>query len=139
MGHALAGESLTIGFDAYGYNYQAHLFNGSFANVYLGRVGFAAYDGDDDSYLAENSGAADHWAWPYRDIELNMKWNDAWLANTDCDGNGSLDRHSGSPTYIGSGAWLTNHMVGGTGSDTWTYSTKIVAAPADADNAGGIW
>jgi hypothetical protein len=41
-----------------------------------------------------------------------MKWNDAWLANVDCDGDGLLDRHYGFGSYIGSGAWLTNHMWG---------------------------
>ena len=28
-GHYLAGEALQVGYDPYGYNYQAHLFNGS--------------------------------------------------------------------------------------------------------------
>jgi hypothetical protein len=32
-GHYLEGEPLTVGYDPYGYNYQAHMFNGSTANV----------------------------------------------------------------------------------------------------------
>ena len=66
--------------------------------------------GDDESYLDENPGAASHWAWPYRSIKLVMKWNDAWLSNMDRDDDGMLDRHYGFSSYIGSGAWETNHM-----------------------------
>ena len=64
-----------------------------------------------------------------------MKWNDAWLANTDRDGDGKLDRHYGFASYIGSGAWETNHMWG----DGWVDFYKIVAAPADATLIGGYW
>ena len=140
IGHYLADEPLQVGFDPYGYNYQAHLFNGSYANVYLGGAGFPPYEGDDDAYLAENPGAETHWAWPYRNVRLAMKWNDAWLSNKDRDGDGLLDRHFGFGSYIGSGAWETNHQSGGETKDRWTYFVKIVAAPADdAYLDGGIW
>ncbi|HSR33433.1 MAG TPA: hypothetical protein VLY63_22945, partial [Anaerolineae bacterium] len=33
-GRYLAGQPLQVGYDAFGYNYQAHLFKGSYANVY---------------------------------------------------------------------------------------------------------
>jgi hypothetical protein len=138
-GHYLAGEPLTVGYDIFGYNYQGHMFKGSYANVYLGAAGFPPYEGDDESYLAENPGAASHWAWPYREVQLVMKWNDAWLSNKDCDGDGKLDRHFGFTSYIGSGAWETNHMWGEDDGTVWTYFTKIVAAPADAVLVGGIW
>lgn len=137
--HYLAGQPITTGFDDYGYNYQAHMFNGLYANAYLGGYGYPPYTGDDESYLNENPGAAGTWVWPYRHVELSMKWNDAWIANTDCDGNGSLDRHYGLPNYIDSGAWLTNHMSGVDEGEHWTYFTKIVAAPAEAYVSGGIW
>jgi hypothetical protein len=134
-GHYLAGEPLETGYDIFGYNYQAHLFNGYYCNVYLGGAGFPPYDGDSESYLAANPGAESHWAWPYRDIWINMKWNDAWLSNKDCDDNGSLDRHYGSAGYIGSGAWETNHQRG----EDWVYFCKIVAVPEDAVLDGDIW
>jgi len=137
--HYLADSPLTVGFDDYGYNYQAHLFNGTYANVYLGRDGFPAYDGDTDAYLAENPDVVTHWAWQWRDVQLSMKWNSAWLANTDCRGDGELDRYYGFDSYIGSGAWTTNHMAGGGGAGNWTYFTKIVAAPADATEVLDIW
>lgn len=142
-GHYLAGEPLQVGYDPYGYNYQAHMFKGSYFNAYSGGDGFPAHEGDDEAYLAENPGAANHWAWPYRDVSLLMKWNDAWLANTDCDGDGKLDRHYGFDSYIGSGAWETNHQWGSyedTGETcNWNYFTKIVAVPADAYEDEGIW
>jgi hypothetical protein len=142
-GHYLEGQPLVVGYDAYGYNYQAHMFSGSYANVYLGGAGYPPYQGDDDAYLAENPGATSHWAWPYRDTKLLMKWNKDWLANVDCDGDGKLDRHFGYPSYIGSGAWETNHMWGSYEIDgqtcNWDYFTKIIAAPSDGYKDGGYW
>jgi hypothetical protein len=142
--HYLYPEPLKPGFDPYGYNYQAHLFNGYYANVYLGGAGFPPYEGDTDAYLEENPTVASHWAWPYRDIILNMKWNDAWLSNKDCDGDGKLDRHYGYETYIGSGAWETNHQSGSYLNDKgkecrWNYFVKIIAVPADATLDGNVW
>lgn len=147
-GHYLEGELIPLGFDAYGYNYQGHMFSGSYANVYLGGDGFPPYEGNDDDYLTANPDAASHWAWDYRDVKLTMKWNDAWISNKDCDGDGKLDRHFGFDTYIGSGAWETNHMWGeyeGENGNTckWNDFVKIVAVPADAYRVGaannGVW
>jgi len=149
----LVGDPLLkTGYDIFGYNYQAHLFVGSYANVYLGGYGYPPYEGDTDTYYqrlvdegyAATVGEAETlmggvWCWPYRDIWLNMKWNDAWLSNRDCDGDGALDRHYGFASYIGSGAWETNHMRGEDEDGKWTYFTKIVAVPADATLDGGIW
>ncbi|MDY7080532.1 MAG: hypothetical protein SXV54_26935 [Chloroflexota bacterium] len=113
--YASTGELITTGYDEFGYNYQAHMFNGRYC--------------DYDRVLGGD----------YCDDNLIMKWNDAWLSNKDCDGDGLLDRHYGFDSYIGSGAWLTNHMSGGKGKDHWTYFCKIVAAPADAHVEEGIW
>ncbi len=81
---------------------------------------------------------------PWGGDHLVMKWNDAWLSNKDCDDDGNLDRHLGYETYIGSGAWVTNHWngnyIGDDGDEChWTYFVKIVAAPADAYLDGGVW
>lgn len=137
--HYLAGQPLKVGYDIFGYNYQAHLFKGPYANVYLGADGFPPYEGDDAAYLAANPKAATKWYWPYRHDSLVMKWNDAWIANTDRDGDGLLDRHYGYPSYIGSGAWETNHITGEDESGHYTYFCKIVAAPADAELVDGNW
>jgi len=114
------GNPISAGYDQWGYNYQAHMFNGLYDN-YL-RPEVIATEGD----------------------MLMMKWNDAWLSNKDCDGDGKLDRYYGFDSYIGSGAWLTNHMSGTYEDEAgeschWTYFVKIVAAPADAVADGGIW
>ena len=112
---ASTGEPLVLGYDEFGYNYQAHMFNGRYCD-------YDRVEGGD-----------------FCDIELMMKWNDAWISNKDCDSDGLLDRHYGFPSYIGSGAWLTNHMRGEDENGKWTYFTKIVAAPADAYVADGMW
>jgi len=119
-------------YDEYGYNYNARMFRGSYYNSYARSAGLPAWEGDDEAYLAENPAAVNHWAWPYREVNLLMKWNDAWM-------NKDKVRHEGYDSYIGSGAWLTNHQSGGEKKDHWTYFTKIVAAPADAVKDGGIW
>lgn len=116
------GSTITVGFDEWGYNYQAHLFNGTYCDAYRDAA----------------------WCQPYAEDNLAMKWNDAWLSNKDCDGDGLLDRHYGFDSYIGSGAWLTNHMSGiyeGDEGETcsWNYFVKIVAAPADATLIDGVW
>ena len=144
-GHYLAGDPLQTGYDVFGYNYQAHMFSGSYANVYLGREGFPPYEGDAAAYLALYPAVAGKWYWPYRDDQVEMKWNDAWLSNKDCNGDGTLDRPSDPPpyTYIGSGAWETNHQSGTYEQDgnicRWNYFVKIVAVPADATKVGGVW
>jgi hypothetical protein len=116
------GVLLTVGFDQWGYNYQGHFFNGFYCDAYRDAA----------------------WCQPYKDVKLSMKWNDAWLSNTDCDGDDLLDRYYGFDSYIGSGAWLTNHQSGEyIGADgqicQWNYFVKIVAAPADAEAVDGIW
>ena len=112
---------IVIGYDEWGYNYQAHMFSGDYCDAYRGAS----------------------WCQPYVGINLLMKWNDAWLSNKDCDGDDLLDRHYGFDSYIGSEAWETNHMWGEyeMNGETcyWDYFVKIVAAPADATATGGIW
>lgn len=123
-GTLLTSEGVVIepGYDRWGYNYQARLFNGTYCDAYRDAA----------------------WCQAYKDVRLMMKWNDAWLSNMDCDGDGLLDRHRGFPTYIGSSAWLTNHQSSTYTDENgktcqWTYFVKIVAAPADAAKSGNVW
>lgn len=116
------GDVIYTGFDDWGYNYQAHLFNGYYCDAYRDAA----------------------WCQDYAEDKLAMKWNDAWLSNTDCDDDGLLDRHFGFESYRGSGAWLTNHMSGeypgAEGEEcSWNYFVKIVAAPLDAELIDGMW
>jgi len=112
---------ITVGYDQWGYNYQAHMFNGGYCDAY------------------RDAG----WCQDYKEDNLIMKWNDAWLSKTDCDDDGKLDRHLGFASYIGSGAWLTNHQSGeymmGEEVCTWDYFVKIIAPAADAALTGDIW
>ena len=71
-GHYLEGEPLVLGFDPYGYNYQAHIFKGSYVNAYLGRDGFPPYEGDDETYLTDNPEVENHWAWEFNEMERCM-------------------------------------------------------------------
>lgn len=124
------GVLLMPGYNQWGYNYQAHMFNGMWCDYHP---------------VYRPGGASHEWCQAnYGNVELMMKWSDMWLANTDCDGDGLLDRHYGYDSYIGSGAWTTNHMRGSyEGTDgnlcEWDYFVKIVAAPTDANSVGGIW
>ena len=117
--YASTGELLTTGYDEFGYNYQAHIFNGRYC--------------DYDRVIGGN----------YCDVDLVMKWNDAWMSNKSCDTDDELDRHFGYESYIGSGAWLTNHQSGKVEVNgklrKWTYFVKIVAAPSDAVKDGVYW
>lgn len=123
-----AGNLLTTGYDAWGYNYQAHLFNGLYWNNSRPAVPWT-----EETLIA--AGKSTTW--------LTMKWNDAWLSNKDCDGDGLLDRHLGHDSYRGSGAWCTNHQSGSyevevkekTKVAHWTYFVKIASAPTDAYTA----
>ena len=138
----LNGQPLKVGFDAYGYNYQAHLFNGSYYNNAANAYKLPSYEGDDTAYETwitanwSSLSAASQWYynnfWLYRSVTLNMKWNDAWLSNQDCDDDSKLDRHLGLSSYIGSGAWLTNHQSENVDDVHWSYFVKIVAVPTSA-------
>ena len=130
-GHYLEGWPRQVGFDMFGYNYQAHKFQGYFANVYLGGDGFPPYGGDADTYYAAlvmygffdtaadaEAYLAEEWFWGLRDTHLRMIWNDAWLSNQDRadssgggEPDGNLDRHYGFPSYFDSGAVLIQYQV----------------------------
>jgi hypothetical protein len=111
------GDPIVLGYDEFGYNYQAHMFNGRYCD-------YDRVAGGDSC-----------------DVNLIMKWNDAWLSNKSCDGDPYLDRHYGYDTYRGSGAWLTNLMRGREegAPDDWVYFVKIVAVPDDAYLDSGVW
>lgn len=95
------------GYNEWGYNYQANIFNGTYCDAYQDAA----------------------WCQPYKDVKLQMKWNDAWL-------NEDKVRHEGYDSYVGSGAWLTNHQAGTCELDgktkKWNYFVKIAAIPEGA-------
>jgi len=129
------GLVLSTGYNEWGYNYQARIFNGLWC----------------DYHPTYRPGGASHeWCMEtMANVELMMKWSDEWLSNKDCNKDGLLDRgyscNPDNPTNSGCpGAWLTNHERGiyeGVGGETcnYNYFVKIVAAPEDATVIDGIW
>jgi len=104
------GRPLVLGYDQFGYNYQAHMFNGTYDSV--DRVLDGKYWGQTGDFV---------------DDRLRMKWSDDWLANKDCNGDGKLDRGT-SGVSLG---WETNHVEGDYidadgNSQHYTYFVKIV-------------
>lgn len=90
------GNPVVSGYDQFGYNYQAHMFNGT-------------YDSSDRTIDGTYWGGTGD----YVDDKLEMKWSDPWLANVDCDLNGKLDRGLVDGVVGGvSKGWLTNHING---------------------------
>ena len=70
-----AGNPIQTGYDQFGYNYQSHMFNGT-------------YDSSDRTIDGTYWGSTGD----YVDDSLIMKWSDAWLSNVDCNGDNKLDR-----------------------------------------------
>jgi len=91
-----AGDPITTGYDQFGYNYQAHMFNGT-------------YDSVDRNLDGTYWGATGDFV----DDKLSMKWSDSWLANVDCNGDGKLDRGLVDGNVGGTSlGWLTNYVEG---------------------------
>ena len=127
-------EIIPLGKDKWGYNYQAHMFNGWYWNNQR----------PEPPYTKDTINQAPSKTW------LIMKWSDEWLSNKDCDGDGKLDRgYSCNPEEPTSsacqGAWLTNHQWGSyvdeeTGKTCkWEYFVKIVMVPEGAYKEDGYW
>jgi len=115
------GRPVSTGYDMYGYNYQAHIFNGFLEN-----------------YSRPATPVTES------DTVLIMKWSDSWLANKDCNADGKLDRGIGTTLPGISQGWCTNHFHGsylGTDGETynWTEQVKIVYMPTGCDPANQIW
>lgn len=110
-----AGNPLSMGYDQFGYNYQAHMFNGTYDSV--DRKLDGKYWGSTGDFV---------------DDKLSMKWSDSWLANVDCNEDGKLDRGLVDGVVGGtSKGWETNHVEGdyvdGDGNlQHYTYFAKIV-------------
>jgi hypothetical protein len=126
------GTPIQLGYDQFGYNYQAHMFNGT-------------YDSSDRVLDGLYWGAAVD----YADDSLIMKWSDEWISNLDCNGDNKLDRglnaKTGESTGVSMG-WLTNHVEGDYIADLdsrhYTYSVKFVYDGGGACSTGSptcIW
>jgi hypothetical protein len=118
------GNLLWPGTDQWGYDYANHYFAGDACD---------ASRGNEDCTRSA--------------LKLRMKWNDAYLSNSDCNGDGLLDRHAGFSSYRGSGAEVTN-LLSGSYTDEhrtceWSYEATAHAVPETAyltvEGSSTIW
>ncbi len=116
------GEVITVGPDDWGYNYAEHEFSGTYCDATRGAPCPTEYEA----------------------VGLYMEWNDAWLSNRDCDGDGLLDRHFGFASYRGTDASITNEMTDYYFTEAgnfcgWLYKFRAEAAPLDASVVDGVY
>lgn len=142
------------GFDEYGYNWNAHHFNGNLFNAIIGdyinegtpfwRMG--SYTGDDLTYLSEhayeiemikdwsnswNPPAPWFWGyiWRFRDVNLVMHWNEALISST-----GTYPY-----TWLDTNGWITFHYSGEIENKKWSEFQKMIAARSTDELDNGVW
>lgn len=129
-------KSNNKGFDAYGYNWNAHHFNGILFNAIVGDNlyneeffgNWEPYIGNDEEYL-EKYPLAVYLPWDYRHINLVMHWNDELISNMGIYPN----------EWINSNGWITFHYSGGEGANKWSQYQKMVAAKSSDYFLNGKW
>ncbi|HYQ57962.1 MAG TPA: hypothetical protein VEP89_11525 [Draconibacterium sp.] len=140
-----SGNDKVTGVDEYGYNWNAHLFKGSFYNAIVGDNLYAftewshtePYMGVDDDFFqaAETDNLYDLWgmAWWLRHVNLVMKWNESLISEEGVYPSNLDD-------WIGSDAWITFHYSGvDENGNSWSQFQKMVAANSDDELIGGVW
>jgi len=130
-------KSNNKGFDAYGYNWNAHHFNGILFNAIIGDYlyngaffgDWEPYTGNDVEYLALYPSAV-YLPWDYRHINLVMHWNEALIS-----------REGVYPEkWIDSNGWITFHYSGmDENGKRWSQFQKMVAAKSTDNYSNGIW
>lgn len=131
------------GLDEYGYNWNAHHFNGNMLNAIIGDYmnqgapfwKMGPYTDNDDIYLIEHANEIENtiawsetwnppapWFWGYiwrfRHVNLVMHWNDALIS-----------REGIYPAiWFDSNGWITFHYSGTAGDKRWSEFQKMVAA-----------
>ena len=102
-------NAMTKGYDQWGYNYTANMFNGFYGNY-----------SRPDVPVTEGS-------------RLMMKWNDAWL-NEDKVRHEGFPSYRGSGAWL-----TNHEQGKDENGKAYTYFVKIVAAPLDAYVENGYW
>ncbi len=142
------------GFDEYGYNWNAHHFNGILLNAIIGDYinqgapfwKMGPYTGDDDTYLIDHANEIEntiawsntwdppapwfwYYIWGFRHVNLVMHWNDALIS-----------REGIYPaTWFDSNGWITFHYSGIEENNKWSEFQKMVAARSTDILIDGIW
>jgi len=113
------------GKNQWGYNYQAHRYDGTFCNHI--------------PYFREGNPGGEWCKEKRADYKLTMKWNDAWLSDRSCDGDEFLDQNR----EPGSGAWYTSKFEWEKTKNgkpcKWSHFVKFVAPPVGSYKLEDIW
>lgn len=129
------------GFNEFGYNWQAHHFNGILINAVLGDFidesgnpasGMEAYTGDDEAYLEKYpflAGEDFEMLWSFRNIDLVMHWNKTLISDTGVY----------PPSWFDGGGWITFHYSGINENKKWSQFQKLVAARSTDEPKGNKW
>lgn len=140
-----SGNDKLTGFDQWGYNWNAHHFNGYLINAWFGDELYPdadwykqmpPFEGDVEAYLQAHPETSDYPFWMYGDMKLVMHWNEACITTEGVYPYPILD----------SEAWITFHYSQGEGKNKWSQYQKFVAAKSsytldmlDPVNGFGIW
>lgn len=119
-------KNIDTGFNEYGFNWNAHHFNGILLNVFFSDTmfegaffyGWDPYMGDDATFLTKYPIAEFLPFWNYRHVNLVMHWNEALISR----------QAVYAETWFNSNAFITFHYSGVKGDSTWSQFQKMVAA-----------
>lgn len=133
----------TTGYDAWGFNFQAHHFKSYLINALLGDPAYEGmdhyrklvYQGEGEQFWED---LVDESAYPYfkqmmpsglLDCKMEMTWNDAL-----CNSEGIYP-----PTWNDTGAWIMFKYKMNTLDERWSQLRKLVSISAGDYLEGGIW
>jgi len=135
------------GFNEYGYNWNAHQFNGILLNAVLGDYidangvpasGMKPYTGNDEEYLNEYPFIEFLYGgmlWEYRHVNLVMHWNEALISR-----EGVYPGEGADPIpWRDTDGWITFHYSGTAENGKWSEFQKMVAARSTDTLINGIW
>ncbi len=114
------------GFDQWGYNWNAHQFNGYLINAWFGDEmdpeaewykKDPPYNGDWEGYAADHPEVLDYDFYYYGNMTLVMHWNEA------CISSEGVYQYPIRDTD----AWITFHYKAGEGKTRWSQFQKFVA------------
>lgn len=126
------GNEKITGFDQWGYNWNAHQFNGYLINAWFGdEIDPAApwykkdppYNGDWEGYAADHPEVLSYEFYYYGNMTLVMHWNEACISSEGVYQYPIKD----------SDAWITFHYKAGEGKDRWSQFQKYVAVKSTDD------
>jgi len=136
----LKSNKLT-GFDEWGFNYQAQLFDGYLINAIFGDPAYAemehykmmVYDGEDPDFWEKVITDYSYFNYMMPEGLLNCKLKMKW--NTDLLGKDGVYPES----WVDSDAWIVFHYSMNTDDQRWTQVRKLVASKSNYTLMDGFW